>query len=140
MNASKPFTEFHPRWFRQRPSTYWWLWKWAYLRFVLRELSSLAVAWCVVLTLLQARALAAGAAPYADLQDWLRTPWVALLNAVCLSFLMFHSITWFQLAPRAMVVRLGGWRVPDALIIAGNFAAWFAASAAVAWLALGAGR
>ncbi len=134
------YTEFHPRWFRRRLSTYWWLWRWPYLRFVLRELTSLAVAWFVVVTLLQARALATGPIPYTDFQDWLRTPWVALLNSATLLFLLFHSITWFQLAPRAMVVRLGAWRVPDALIVAANFAAWLAASAVVAWMALGAGR
>src|SRR5712692_8523102 len=36
--ASTPaYTLNHPRWYRKRVSTYWWLQRWEYLRFVLRE-------------------------------------------------------------------------------------------------------
>jgi len=38
----------HPRWYRKRVSTYWWLQRWEYLRFVLREISSVFVAIFVV--------------------------------------------------------------------------------------------
>ena len=50
-NPAPHYTEYHPRWYRPRVSTYWWLGRWPYLRFILRELSSLAVAFFVVLTL-----------------------------------------------------------------------------------------
>src|SRR5713101_5793515 len=51
--ATPAYTLNHPRWYRKRVSTYWWLQRWEYLRFVLREVSSVFVAWFVVLTLLQ---------------------------------------------------------------------------------------
>src|SRR5215467_9876422 len=61
--AAKPlaaYTEFHPRWYRPRVSVYWWLGEWQYLRFILRELSSVFVAAFVIVTLLGLRALRNG--------------------------------------------------------------------------------
>ena len=52
---SPVYTEFHPRWYRPPVSTYWWLGKSAYVKFILRELSSVAVAWTVALVLVQAK-------------------------------------------------------------------------------------
>ena len=49
---------------------------------------------------------------------------------------LYHSITWFQAAPRAIVVRLGSFRSNDALIAGGNFAAWLSISAAIYYLYL----
>ena len=62
---------------------------------------------------------------------------MVLLNAVSLLFVVFHAITWFNLAPQAMVVRLRGQRVPGTWIAASNYVAWAVASALVAWLILG---
>ncbi len=131
------YTEFHPRWYRTRVSTYWWLWKWPYLRFVLREISSIFVAYFVVFTLLQIRAVSRGAAAYAAFEHRMRNPFLLALNAVSLFFVLFHTFTWFNLAPRAMVMRLGGRRVPDAVIAGANYVAWAAVSVGVAWLILG---
>jgi fumarate reductase subunit C len=129
-------TAYHPRWYRQRVSTYWWLWRWPYLKFILRELSSVFVAYFVVFILLQLRALSHGPEAYATFQEWLKTPRVIALHSVSLLFVLLHTITWFNLAPRAMVVRLRGKRMPDLLIAGSNYAAWVVVSVAVAWLIL----
>jgi fumarate reductase subunit C len=126
----------HPRWYRPRVSTYWWLWRWAYLKFILRELSSVGVAYFVVLLLLQLRALSHGPEAYVAFQQWLKTPHMIALNGISLLFVLFHTMTWFNLAPRAMVVRVHGRRVPDLLIAGTNYAAWLVVSVAVAWLVL----
>lgn len=130
------YTPYHPRWYRTRVSTYWWLRKWYYLKFVLRELSSIFVAYFVVITLLQIRSLSRGPETYARFEERMRNPLIIALNAISLLFVLFHTITWFNLAPRAMVVRLGGKRVPDTLIAGSNYVAWLAISAAVAWFVL----
>ncbi len=127
-------TEYLPKSYHPRVSTYWWLTRWVYLKFILREASSVFVAWTVILTLLQIRALAAGPARYAEFQDWLRSPLLLVLNAVSLFFVVFHAVTWFNLAPKAMVVRVGGRRLPNLAISAPNFAAWAVLSAAIAWI------
>jgi len=127
-------TEYLPKSYRTRVSTYWWLHRWPYLKFILRELSSVFVAWFVILTLLQISALSRGPADYAQFQEWLRNPIVIVLNAVSLLFVVFHAVTWFNLAPKAMAIRAGGKRVPDVLIAGPNYVAWLVISAAVAWL------
>ncbi len=129
-------TEFHPRWYRKRVSTYWWLAGWPYMRFILREMTSIFVAWTVALTLLLVRALADGPHALAELQDWLRTPALVAVNGVSLLFVLYHTITWFNLAPSAMAVRVRGKRVPDALIAAPNYVGWLGVSAVVVWFLL----
>jgi succinate dehydrogenase subunit C len=136
VNDISASTAYHPRWYRPRVSTYWWLWRWAYLKFILRELSSVCVAYFVVLVLLQLRALSHGPEAYLALQQWLKTPHIIALNSISLLFVLFHTITWFNLAPRAMVMRVRGKRVPDLLIAGSNYAVWLVVSVAVAWLIL----
>ena len=129
---STRYTEYHPRWYRSRVSTWWWLARWPYLRFILREISSVFVAWFVMVLLLQIRALSRGPDAYARFQHWLQNPLVLLLNLVTLFFVVFHAITWFNLAPSAMAVRFRGKRVPDLFIVGANYAAWAAVSLVVA--------
>jgi fumarate reductase subunit C len=136
MNSTPVYSGYLLRWYRPPVSTYWWLWRWAYLKFILRELSSVFVAYFVVLTLLQLYAVRQGPEAYAAYQAWLKTPWVLVLNAVSLCFLGFHTVTWFNLAPRAMVVRLRGRRMPDRLVVWSNYAAWLIISVVVTWLIL----
>ena len=137
MKPADAYTPYHPKWYRRHVSTYWWLGQASYLIFTLRELSSVFVAFFVVLMLLHIRALTRGPEALAEFQNWLRTPLLIALNAFALFFVLFHTITWFNLAPRAMVVRLRGRRVPDTVIAASNYIAWLAISAVVAWVLLG---
>lgn len=128
------YTEFHPRWYRPHVSTWWWLGQKQYLKFILREISSVFVAWSVLLTLLLLRSLSAGPQAYAEFLEMLRNPLVVTLNAISFAFLLFHSITWFNLAPSAMPVRWRGRRLPDLAISVPNFAVWLLISAAIGWL------
>ncbi len=131
------YVPYPPRAFRTRVSTYWWLTSWPYLRFILREFSSVFVAWFVVLTLWQIASLIRGPAAYAGFLEWLRSPFLVALNAVSFLFVVFHAVTWFNLAPKAMAIRMGGKRAPALLITAPNYVAWLAVSAALAWIVLG---
>jgi fumarate reductase subunit C len=136
MNAESGYTIYHPRWLRPRVSTYWWLGRGSYLAFILRELSSLFVAWFIVYLLLLVRAVSKGEAAYLTFIEWSSGPVLLALNITTLSFLVLHAITWFNLAPQAMVVKIGKARVPGLLIAGSNYAAWLALSAILAWLLL----
>ena len=129
-------TEYSPKTFRTRVSTYWWLDRWPYFRFILRELSSVFVAWFVFITVLQVRALRRGPTAYADFQERLRNPILFAINILTLLFVIFHATTWFNLTPKAMPVRVGGKRVPSLLIVAPSYLVWVAISVAVAWILL----
>jgi fumarate reductase subunit C len=134
IKAAPAYTEFHPRWYREPVSVYWWLRQWRYLKFILRELSSVFVAVFVIVTLFQLRALRNGPEAYARFQQRLQTPAAVALNAISLFFVAFHTITWFNLTPQAMPLRIRGKRVPALLVAAPNYVVWLAVSVAVAWL------
>jgi fumarate reductase subunit C len=130
------YTSYPPKGYRVRMSTYWWLGRWPYLKFILREISSVFVAWFVIETLLQINALIEGPEAWVEMQDFFMNPIVIAVNVISLFFVCFHAITWFNLAPKAMAVRLGGKRVPGILIAGPQYVAWAVVSAAVAWLLL----
>jgi fumarate reductase subunit C len=129
-------TEFHPRWYREKVSTYWWIGSWRYSLFILRELTSVAVAWTVVIVMLLLRALMHGPDAYTKFVHRMQSPLLLVLNVVVLCFLLLHTITWFNLAPRAMPVRMNGKRVPEILVAAPNYGLWVVASAVIAWFVL----
>jgi fumarate reductase subunit C len=134
MAANEAYRPYHPHWLRHRVSTYWWLARWSYFLFILRELSSLFVAWTVLVLLAFVSAAGEGAAAYEQALATFRTPTFVLVNVIALLFLVLHAVTWFGLAPRAMVVHLGGTRVPGATIVAAHYAAWAIVSAIVVWI------
>ena len=138
MGGSHVYTDYHPRWLRQKLSTYWWLEKRAYVAFILREGSCMFVAWFVVYLLLLVNSVVGGPASYARFLEWSATPWVLTLNVVSFLFIVYHAITFFVAAPQAMVVHIGHQRVPGFLVLAGHYVAWGAASVFVSWLLLGA--
>ena len=133
------YTEYHPRWLRPHISTYWWLRKRSYFAFILREITSLFVAWSAVFLLLVVDAVRGGPAEYGAFLDWARQPWVIAVNTCTLLLVGFHAVTWFNLAPQALVVRLGHTHVPGSLISASNYAAWIVVSVIVGWILIGYG-
>jgi fumarate reductase subunit C len=136
MAEAPNYTDYHPRWLRRRVSTYWWLGSWSYFAFVLREASCLFVAWFVVYLLLLVHRVLQGEEAYQLFLVWSARPWVLLLNIVSFLFLVYHAYTFFDAAPRAMVVHIGKTRVPAPLIAGGHYAAWVAASGVVFWILL----
>nr|WP_239655184.1 fumarate reductase subunit C [Mycobacterium riyadhense] len=114
----------------------WWLKRRSYLSFMLREISCVAVAWCVVYVLLLVNAVGAGRDSYLRFLDFSANPLVVSLNVVALIFLLLHAVTWFALAPRAIVVHIRGNRVAAPAILAGHYAAWLVVSVVVAWVVM----
>ncbi|TWP50343.1 fumarate reductase subunit C [Lentzea tibetensis] len=117
---------------QQPVSAFWWLHQWSYLLFVLRELSSVFVAWFVVYLLMLVSAVSAGQGPYEDFLAWSGQGWVLVLNVVALAFVLLHAVTWFALAPRAIVVP----RVPPWVVLVAHYLAWAVLSAGVVWVVL----
>jgi fumarate reductase subunit C len=129
-----PYSPHHPRWYRKRVSTYWWAMRGSYFAFIMRELSSIFVAWFIVYLLIFVRALGQGAQGYDQFLRWGAHPVVVVINVISLAFVVLHAITWFNLAPQAMVVKVGGWRVPGLLIAGSNYAAWAVVTAGLIWI------
>ena len=123
-----------PRAYQQPMSTWWWLKKRSYFVFVMRELSSVFVAWFVVFLLMLVYAVGQGGPAYQDFLDWAASPWVVVLNVVTLGFVALHTVTWFNLTPQAMVVRVRGRRLPARMVIASQYAGLVVVSVFVFWL------
>jgi fumarate reductase subunit C len=115
-------------------SVWWWLKDRAYTKFVLREMTSVFVAFFAMLYVWQLRAVAEGPDAYARFMARLKTPPFLILDAVALLFVLFHTITWFNLTPTAMVVRVKGKRVPDRIVAGSNYVVWVILSGVVAWI------
>ena len=122
------------RLYRPRVSTWWWIGKRTYFLFVMRELSSIFIAWFVLYLLLLVNAIGRGAAAYQRFLDWAAAPWVVSLNVVALVFVLLHTVTWFNLTPQAMSVRVMDRPVPSFHIIAGQYTGLVVVSGFVLWL------
>ena len=122
--------------YRPPVSRYWWAKRRSYLLFMLREISCVFVAWFVVYLLLLVHAIGAGRDSYLRFLDWSANSVVVALNVVALIFVLLHAVTWFALAPTAMVVHIRGQRVPARAVLLGHYAAWLVVSAFVAWLVM----
>jgi fumarate reductase subunit C len=120
--------------YQRRMSVFWWVHKRSYFLFVMRELSSLFVAWFVIYLLMFVAAVGGGAEKYDAFLDRASSPLFLVVNAVALAFLVLHTITWFALTPQAMVLNLGGRRVPGVLIIVAQYVGLAAVSAFIYWL------
>ncbi len=62
MSEQPPHTPFHPRWYRPRVSTWWWLKRGSSRAFILREVNSVFVGWFVFFFLLLVAAVGRGEA------------------------------------------------------------------------------
>jgi succinate dehydrogenase subunit C len=136
MSEKVEYGGFYARWYKPRTSRLWWLGRRSYVLFVVRELSSVFVAWFVVFLLLLVRAVSQGDREYQRFLDLATTPWMLALNAITLFFVVFHTVTWFNAAPRAIVVRLRGRRVPAGFILVLHYAVWVLLTGITAWVVL----
>ena len=133
MSPNVHYKTHHPKWYRVRKPIFWWIRRFADIRFIFREMTSVAVAYSVIGLVIIYRALLTGPEAYAALMDTLTEPLWITVNIFALGAVLYHAITWFNLAPRAIVMRLGKWRIPDLMIAGGNYAAWCVISAVIFW-------
>ncbi|MDP9181820.1 MAG: fumarate reductase subunit C, partial [Actinomycetota bacterium] len=69
------FQEGDVRLYKRKTPTFWWVRKPTYFLFVMRELSSIFVAWFVVYLLLFVHAVSKGDAAYQEFLDDADAPW-----------------------------------------------------------------
>ncbi|MFC5829379.1 hypothetical protein [Nonomuraea insulae] len=105
-----------------------------YTIFVLRELTSVFVAWAIVYLLMLIGAVLGGSLP--EFAALAAGPWMVAVNVVTLAATAYHSVTFLNLAPKATVVRLDGYRLPGWMIQGGNHSLWLVISAVIAFFVL----
>ncbi len=102
--------------------------------FIIRELTSLFVGFYCLLLLVILYKLGQGEEAYNGMLAFLRSGPVVALHFVTLIFTVYHSITWFNLTPKAIVIPNGEKRVPDVLIAGSNYVAWVVFSVILYWV------
>jgi len=120
---------------RAMPLT-WWLRNRAYFLFMVRELTSVPIAVYLILLLLMLHKLAAGREAYEAYLRFLATPGMLAFHLLALAAALFHAITWINITPKVLVVRVGENRVPPALVASVNYAAWIVLSILIAWIVM----
>jgi len=116
MNKRKPYT-------RELPSD-WWMKQLFYTKYMIREgssvfitLYSLILAWGVL-------RLSQGEVAFNAWMHSLQSPPAIILHLIALVLALYHTITWFSLAPKAVDLWFKGKRLDDKVIVSGHYAAF----------------
>ena len=115
---------------RKMPAT-WWLTKWSYFLFMLRELSSVFIAVFLVVYLCQIYQLSQGPEAYSAFAQKLASPGWVLFHLVALLFALYHSITWFQSSAVVLTPRIGERLISRSIVTALHVGAWVMVSVLV---------
>lgn len=116
-----------------RPMGAWWQRNGFYRRYIVRELTCVAVIVFALELLVGVWRLSQGQAAFDGWRVALANPWAVAGNLVVLALMVYHAWTWLAVMPKTMpFVVMGGRRVPDRLIVGGAFAAAVVASVLVA--------
>ena len=114
----------------------WWMGKPNYILFMFRELTAVFVWLYLIFYLYQLSQLGKDAGTYTTFLDQRASfPWI-LFHLVALVAAIYHSVTWFNLTPKVIVVRQGEEKVPDGLIVGPHYAGWIGLSLAIIFIAL----
>ena len=114
----------------------WWLKKPVYFLFILRELTSVFISAYLVLFLLLLYKLSVGREAYETHLQFLATPGMVAFHVLALVAALYHTVTWFNLVPNIIVVRVGEIRFPASLVSGAHFVGWIVISALIAWIVL----
>ncbi|MFP6694615.1 MAG: hypothetical protein VB875_16455 [Pirellulales bacterium] len=112
--------------------TDWWLKKKSYFWFMVRELTCVFVGGYAFYLLV----LVASADDENAFAALVRHPLSVALHIAAVPMVLYHTITWFNLTPKAVVVWRGEDRVSPILIAGSNYVAWLIVSILIAWYAL----
>ena len=109
----------------------WWLQKRCYTLFMVRELTSAFIAaYSIFLIVLVWRA-SQGSDAFVAFVEGLKSPLSIALHLLALIAAIYHSITWFNLTPKIMVIWRGEEKVSPVLIAGANYALWLIMSVVV---------
>lgn len=119
----------------ERPITSEWIFRHPrYVRYMVREFSCLFIGGWTLLMVWGLKSLAEGPAAWAAFLELLRSPASIAFQLVALAFAAYHSVTWFNLTPKALPLQMGEEFAPDWIVAGAHYAVWAALSAAVLFL------
>lgn len=106
---------------RELSKSSWWLKHPRYIRYMMRELSSVFIGIYVLILITGLFQLSRSKAAYEAFLAAVEGPVALTFAVIAMVFAIYHTYTWFQVTPKAMPLKLAGKRVPDAIIIAAHW-------------------
>ncbi len=111
-------------------------WRWIlrhprYLRYMAREFSCLFIGAWTFLLVWGLKRLSEGPEAWAAYLETLRSPLSVAFHLVAIVFAAYHSLTWFNLTPKALPIQLGESVVPGSVVAGAHYILWAALSFAV---------
>ena len=114
--------------------TRWYLRRRGYLWFVARELTAVFIGAYLLFLLVFLYSLGAGPDRFTSMLAVLAHPLARAAHAIVLVAAAWHSITWFNLTPKAMPVHVGAKRVADPLVaLAMGYLPWIMVTILILW-------
>ncbi len=113
----------------------WWLKKAAYFRFMMRELTSVAVL-AYTLLIVWTLGSAANSGGFSTLYAFLSTSLSVSLHVVILALALYHTGTWIALTPKVMVLWRDDERVDPDFIAGVTGISFLMITGATIWLVL----
>jgi len=114
------------RWFFRHPR---------YVRYMTREVTCLFIGAYTLLMVWGLRELSQGPDAWRAFLECLASPASIVFHVLALGFALYHSVTWFNLTPKALPVQRGEEFVPDGVISGAHYVVWGLLSVAVLVLA-----
>ncbi len=112
----------------------WWLRQGRYVRYMIREATCLFIALHALIILVGVYRLSQGRESFEAFTLTLWNPGGLIVSVAILMMAVIHSVTWFNLTPKAMPLWIGDKQVPGWIIVAAHYGGWVAVSLLVLFL------
>ena len=123
MSKRKPYVrEITSEWITRHPR---------YVRYLVREFSCLFIGAWTMIVVVGLKRLAEGPAAWEGFLAALRSPASVVFHLIALCFTAYHSLTWFNLTPKALPVQVSEEFLPDWMIASAHYTAWAIVSVAL---------
>lgn len=116
MSKRKPYT-------RKLPID-WWMKQAFYTKYMIREGTSLLITLYSLILVWGLLRLSQGEVAFNGWLDALQNPFAIILHVIMLIFALYHTITWFSLAPKAADLWMKGKKIEDKVIVAAHYGAF----------------
>jgi fumarate reductase subunit C len=120
MSKRKPYT-------RELP-TDWWMKQLFYTKYMIREGSSVFITIYSLILAWGLLRLSQGEVAFNAWMASLQSPIAVIVHLIAFGLALYHTVTWFSLAPKAVDLWIKGKRLDDKDIVSGHYAVFAAAT------------
>ncbi|MFT6984496.1 MAG: fumarate reductase subunit C [Psychromonas sp.] len=113
MSKRKPYT-------RELPKD-WWMKQLFYTKYMIREGSSLFITLYSLILAWGVFRLSQGEVAFNGWLEALHNPFAIIVHIIMLLLALYHTITWFSLAPKAADLWIKGKKLDDKIIVAAHY-------------------